>query len=147
MRLLSGILLLSVIACDRGTAHVSPCGMEVLDNGSAPDAYDVAAIERSSVAYRLVTCGKLNGWTLVVHPEPAWVDHAWGVRVAGVTHCRSAIIETGTPSDGEPYSRSALAHELAHVAECPWENLEHEGWDEKDAQGMTTHQRIAAVRR
>lgn len=147
MRLPSWMLLLSALGCGGGVAYVSPCGMSVLDNGSAPDAYDVAAIERSAVALRLVTCGKLDGWTLAVHQEPAWADYAAGIRVAGVTHCRSAILETGTPSNGEPYSRSALAHELAHVAECPWENVEHDGWDEKDAQGMTTYQRISAVRR
>lgn len=125
----------------------TPCGMNVLGTGYEPDPYDIANLERTAVAYGLVTCGKLRGWQLLTQSDAAWYSPRHGIRIAGVTYCRSRTVEIGNSVDSLDFKKSAYAHELVHVGECPWENVNHDGWSEPDAFGTTTYKRIEAVRR
>lgn len=80
-------------------------------------------IEPLTLTSPTALCSKLEGWMLVVMPKPAWMDE-WGRGVQGLCYCDDLVIKIGN----QPWPQSSLAHELVHVAECPWTNVQHLGW-------------------
>lgn len=127
-------------------AYRTPCGMDVVATGYEPDPYDAAALERAAVAYRLVACPRIAGWRLISRSDSAWHSPRHGIRIAGVTHCRTQTVEIGFAATADDFRAGAFIHELVHVGECPWENYDHVGWEDEDAHGLTTYERIGAVR-
>lgn len=104
------------------------------------DTVDIQAvmdIEAASIEWRLVTCGALDRWTVSVADSESWAAREG--RVSGQMSCDSRGILVGP-------SFAALAHEFAHVAECPTHNYEHSGWSSPDAQGLSTFGRIEMTR-
>ena len=67
----------------------------------------------------------------------------WSVKVDariganGLTYCDSRYVVLPT----DDWATSALAHELFHVLECPWENVTHARWKDGDARGRTLDER------
>lgn len=72
-------------------------------------------------------CQRLGGLTLWVWrtSDGTFVD-AWGRRVAGLAWCDLASIELGS----DDWVHGAYAHEVAHIAQCPFQDGSHATWAE-----------------
>lgn len=123
--------LVTLLLCACGPeVVVTPCGLWLSPD---TDVARVLDIERASVDWRLVTCGALDRWQVTVADSETWVTRDG--HVGGQMNCDSRGILVGP-------SFASLAHEFAHVAECPTHNYEHSGWKSLDAQGLSTFGRI-----
>lgn len=57
--------------------------------------------------------------------DGTWTD-AWDRRVAGLTWCDYATMELGDSK----WAENAYWHEVAHIAQCPYQDGTHETWAE-----------------
>lgn len=71
---------------------------------------------------------KAQRWSVKVDPR---------INASGYTYCDSRYVVLDT----DDWAKSALAHELYHVLECPFENVGHTRWKDPDATGKTLDQR------
>lgn len=71
-------------------------------------------------------CERIGGMALQVWrtSDGTWTD-AWGRKVAGLTWCDFATVEVGDAN----WATNAYWHELAHVAQCPYQDIAHETWE------------------
>lgn len=113
-------------APERGCVTV--CGQRLYGSDDC-EGFQLAedrAIQPLSNHFKRDACAVLNGAAVTIMPTASWVD-AWDRKVAGLANCEgSGWVQVGRELD---WRVSSLAHEQAHLMECPWVNVDHEGWD------------------
>jgi hypothetical protein len=125
--------LLSVfafISCDvvKRPACRTECGMGVF-HVQQDDCDELSKYEREAVKELTFVepklCERLSHFQALIWQTDggSWVD-GYGVRVAGLTYCDLLTIELGT----KDWDKSAYFHEVAHVAQCPFQDYGHTGW-------------------
>lgn len=104
----------------------TPCGMQAW---GASDCDGLAEAESMAVGglghlYDGL-CTRLGLVSLSVRDAPggAWLD-AWGRKVAGLTWCDFALMEVA----GSDFTTNAYFHEVAHIAQCPAQDVGHQSW-------------------
>lgn len=128
--LVSAIMAVFMFCCDpvKHPACRTECGMGVFN--VAPDAcaelskYEKAAV-RELTFIEPGLCERLGYFNALIWATDggSWVD-SYGRNVAGLTYCDLLTIELGT-SD---WDKSAYFHEVAHVAQCPYQDTGHSTW-------------------
>ena len=106
---------------------VTACGMGVrgFSDCSELNAYEAVGVEAFSYLYDAL-CQRLDSVVLQVKntPDGSWVDE-FGRKVDGLTWCDLAFVEVGNSN----WQTNAYFHELAHVAQCPFQDSKHETWE------------------
>lgn len=102
------------------------CGMHVF--GVAPEECDrlnpveEVAVAKFSYLYPQL-CDRMSSASLrVYHVDGGWVHQ--GQRVAGLTWCDLELVEVA----GTDWRSNAYMHEMAHVAQCPFQDYAHATW-------------------
>lgn len=102
------------------------CGMSVR---GATDCerlswFEAEGIEVFSYLYEPL-CDRLDTVSMQVLNAPGgkWVDD-YGRTVSGITFCDLALVQVAD----RHYETNAYFHELAHVAQCPFQDVAHETW-------------------
>ena len=135
------LLLYSLIACSISCASLSvrgACGVELRGDWFAqhvePEAIDAStALDRDTLDravnaaldaatfttdFRLMdqteNCKALDGLRVFTVQEPSFTLST-GRVVNGVSDCLGHYVLVGTPTDGAPWSHSALVHEFLHA--------------------------------
>lgn len=70
-------------------------------------------------------CDRLDAVSMQVvnAPDGKWTDD-YGRTVAGLTFCDLSLVQIAD----NKYETNAYFHELAHVAQCPFQDVAHETW-------------------
>lgn len=123
--------MVGLAGCVRAAPPLPTCNAEYVTLvGSSRCAELQVAIERVALEVFPPLTEKLRAlqWTVKVDPR---------ITTNGYTHCGPRYVVL--PHDD--WATSALAHELFHVLECPWENVTHARWKDEDSRGRTLEQR------
>lgn len=127
------LCLLSVFAlfsCDvvKRPACRTECGMAVFhvqqNECEELSKYEKAAVKELTFVEPGL-CQRLRYFSALVWTTDggSWVD-SYGRNVAGLTYCDLLTIELGTAD----WDKSAYFHEVAHVAQCPYQDATHSTW-------------------
>ena len=83
-------------------------------------------------------CARLDTVSMQVvnAPDGKWIDE-YGRTVAGLTWCDLSLVQIADTH----YETNAYFHELAHVAQCPMQDVAHETWE-----GLGIWDKLEAVR-
>lgn len=129
-RLLSVIATVFVFSCDpvKRPACRTECGMGVF-NVSPDVCAELSKYEREAVKELTFVepslCERLGYFNALIWATDGgvWTDSR-GRNVAGLTYCDLLTIELGTTD----WDKSAYYHEVAHIAQCPYQDYGHAGW-------------------
>lgn len=103
------------------------CGMAVRGTSDCERLswFEAEGVEAFSYLYKPL-CDRLDTVSLHVinAPDGKWVDD-YGRTVSGLTWCDLALIQIAD----NHYETNAYFHELAHVAQCPIQDVAHETWE------------------
>ena len=102
------------------------CGMSVR---GATDCerlswFEAEGVEAFSYLYEPL-CARLDTVSMQVvnAPDGKWTDD-YGRTVSGLTWCDLSLVQIADTH----YETNAYFHELAHVAQCPFQDVAHETW-------------------
>lgn len=86
--------------------------------------FEAEGIEAFSYLYEPL-CDRLDAVSMQVvnAPDGKWTDD-YGRTVAGLTFCDLSLVQIAD----NKYETNAYFHELAHVAQCPFQDVAHETW-------------------
>ncbi len=103
------------------------CGMAVRGDNDCErlNQFEAEGVEAFSYLYEPL-CDRLGTVSMQVinAPDGKWVDD-YGRTVAGLTYCDLALVQVADTK----YETNAYFHELAHLAQCPFQDVAHETWD------------------
>lgn len=87
--------------------------------------FEAEGVEAFSYLYEPL-CDRFDtvSMQIVNAPDGKWTDD-YGRTVAGLTWCDLSLVQIADTK----YETNAYFHELAHVAQCPFQDVAHETWE------------------
>jgi len=103
--------------------------------------FEAEGIEAFSYLYEPL-CDRLDTVSLQVinAPDGKWTDN-YGRTVSGLTWCDLSLVQIADTK----YETNAYFHELAHVAQCPIQDVAHETWEDLGIWDKLDALRVSAI--